>query len=45
LLVFCNLTKAFDESLVLYFSFDEGQGNNAKDGSLAKNHKYIGKTK
>ena len=45
-LVFCGLAQAIDESLVLYFSFDEGQGNNAKDGSLAKNHgKYIGKPK
>ena len=35
-LVFCGLAQAIDESLVLFFSFDEGQGNNAKDGSLAK---------
>ena len=37
-LAFCGFVQAIDESLVLYFSLDEGQGNSAKDGSLAKNH-------
>ena len=37
IMMFCNLGKAIDESLVLYFSFDEESGNDVKDGSVAKN--------
>ena len=45
-LAFCGFVQAIDESLVLYVSLDEGQGNSAKDGSLAKTHgKYVGKPK
>ncbi|HIE29218.1 TPA: LamG domain-containing protein [Candidatus Poribacteria bacterium] len=36
--VLCNSSKAVDESLVLYFSFDEGKGNNVKDDSSAGNN-------
>ena len=44
LLLFCSSSKAVDESLVLYFSFDEDKGNDLKDSSPAENNgKYQGK--
>jgi len=44
LMVFCGSSKAVDESIVLYFSFDEEKGNDVKDDSPAENNgKYQGK--
>ena len=35
--VVCGSVMAVDDTAVLYFSFDEGQGNEVKDGSPAQN--------
>ena len=36
-MVFCYSGQAADNSAVLYFAFDEGKGNDVKDGSPAQN--------
>ena len=37
-IVFCDSGKTVDESVVLYFSFDEGKGNDVEDDSPAENN-------